>query len=408
MIAPPKITHPSFSHWSTPKSILADYNYSNKLPQHADVIIIGSGFSGASTAYHLLTKNPNLDIVMLEAREVCSGASGRNGGHLAPNYLSDEYEFEKLNFDAVYKFILDNGIEKECLIHDNVINGHYIYERQDEFNDAKTKLSELSKKGVINTNTVRILDKKLVQQELGIKKDWNIAGAISAPTSPINPYKLTSFILKQCVAKGLKLYTHTPVTSINEEKATVDTNKGSVTARQSLVLCTNAYTSQLAKKSPIVPTRGQVARFEVESAKVNNIKRASIGIYDEYLAIIPNEEDEQKVSIVFGGLRRYETDGQLGITDDNSYSPLISTGLQEKLQQIWDISTPPIEQWTGIMGFCEKPVIGCINSNNKIYACAGFDGHGMPRIFKSGEALANFIINNEWPSWFPDYYRHVV
>jgi glycine/D-amino acid oxidase-like deaminating enzyme len=52
------------------------------LPTDADVVIVGSGLSGALLAYLLLKAKPSLRIVMLEAREVCSGASARNGGQV--------------------------------------------------------------------------------------------------------------------------------------------------------------------------------------------------------------------------------------------------------------------------------------------------------------------------------------
>ncbi|THU83290.1 hypothetical protein K435DRAFT_570043, partial [Dendrothele bispora CBS 962.96] len=54
--------------------------------EQADAVIIGSGISGALTAYSLLTssKVPK-SVVMLEAREACSGASGRNAGHCRPD-----------------------------------------------------------------------------------------------------------------------------------------------------------------------------------------------------------------------------------------------------------------------------------------------------------------------------------
>lgn len=59
------------------------------LPTEADVVIIGSGITGASIARTLLQdrvrQNATLEhpaVVMLEARDVCSGATGRNGGHI--------------------------------------------------------------------------------------------------------------------------------------------------------------------------------------------------------------------------------------------------------------------------------------------------------------------------------------
>ena len=46
----------------------------------ADVSIIGGGFTGASTAYHLSRRFPAQRIVLLEAATLANGASGRNGG----------------------------------------------------------------------------------------------------------------------------------------------------------------------------------------------------------------------------------------------------------------------------------------------------------------------------------------
>ena len=46
----------------------------------ADVVIIGGGFTGLWTAYHLLKASPNSRVVVLEASAVGYGASGRNGG----------------------------------------------------------------------------------------------------------------------------------------------------------------------------------------------------------------------------------------------------------------------------------------------------------------------------------------
>jgi glycine/D-amino acid oxidase-like deaminating enzyme len=46
----------------------------------ADVVILGGGYTGMWTAYHLKEREPDLDIVLLEA-DICGGGpSGRNGG----------------------------------------------------------------------------------------------------------------------------------------------------------------------------------------------------------------------------------------------------------------------------------------------------------------------------------------
>lgn len=48
--------------------------------READVCIVGGGFTGLWAAYELRRADPSLEVVVLEARHVGFGASGRNGG----------------------------------------------------------------------------------------------------------------------------------------------------------------------------------------------------------------------------------------------------------------------------------------------------------------------------------------
>ncbi|KAK7900189.1 hypothetical protein LTR67_003935 [Exophiala xenobiotica] len=47
----------------------------------ADVVVIGSGMTAVSLCLTLFSRRPGLKIVIIEARDLCSGATGRNGGH---------------------------------------------------------------------------------------------------------------------------------------------------------------------------------------------------------------------------------------------------------------------------------------------------------------------------------------
>lgn len=76
---------PTQSYWQDPPDKeIADLRTTEELPARADVVIIGSGISGAAAAWNLLQddNSPSPSIVMLEARQACSGATGRNGKSL--------------------------------------------------------------------------------------------------------------------------------------------------------------------------------------------------------------------------------------------------------------------------------------------------------------------------------------
>lgn len=71
--------NPTTSHWQVPKSPLGDHLSNEVPPTSADYVVIGSGITGSSLAYRLLERKPSAKVVLLEARDACSGASGRNG-----------------------------------------------------------------------------------------------------------------------------------------------------------------------------------------------------------------------------------------------------------------------------------------------------------------------------------------
>ena len=70
--------------WRTEPSSLDNHRSTENLPDFSDIVVIGAGYAGASTAYHILDQCDSSlqpSIVILEARQACSGATGRNGLH---------------------------------------------------------------------------------------------------------------------------------------------------------------------------------------------------------------------------------------------------------------------------------------------------------------------------------------
>lgn len=82
------LPHPdqSQSYWQTYPHPLTDYRSTADLPSYTDILIVGAGPTGVAIAHHLARSGASdLTITLLDARSVCSGASGRNGGHVRPD-----------------------------------------------------------------------------------------------------------------------------------------------------------------------------------------------------------------------------------------------------------------------------------------------------------------------------------
>ena len=72
-------------YWRSQLHPIDEHRSTKELPSECDVAIIGAGLSGVATAYHLLNNkesDSSPSVVLLEARQVCSGATARNGVHL--------------------------------------------------------------------------------------------------------------------------------------------------------------------------------------------------------------------------------------------------------------------------------------------------------------------------------------
>ena len=73
-------SNPTKSYWQNTPHHRANHRTTDTLPESSQYVIVGSGITGASIAHKLLENEPDASILMFEARQAASGASGRNGG----------------------------------------------------------------------------------------------------------------------------------------------------------------------------------------------------------------------------------------------------------------------------------------------------------------------------------------
>jgi len=76
------VPHSTTPFWRTDLHELDNHRSTEHLPAECDILIIGGGYAGIGAAYHLLAGEEAIagkSVVLLEARQACSGATGRNG-----------------------------------------------------------------------------------------------------------------------------------------------------------------------------------------------------------------------------------------------------------------------------------------------------------------------------------------
>jgi glycine/D-amino acid oxidase-like deaminating enzyme len=212
-----------------------------------DVAIIGGGFTGLSTAYHLRRDNPGMKVAVLEAEVVGYGASGRNGGF------------------SMTLFGLEPAVTKALFGQQRTVEAHRYMERAVDYVDALVKehkiQSDYEFPGFLRAATTpgyvkRIQHDLEILTSMGITGiEWIDAEKIRAEVdSPLflggwweprcgllDPAKQARELKRIAIQSGAEVYEETPVTEIKREgKFTLKTPSGAVTADK-IVFATNAY-----------------------------------------------------------------------------------------------------------------------------------------------------------------------
>jgi glycine/D-amino acid oxidase-like deaminating enzyme len=246
-----------------------------------DLLVIGAGFAGLWTALLAKEENPSRDVVLLEAGEVASGASGRNGGFMDasithgflnglarwPKEIATLHALGKKNLNEIEATIKRLGIECDYQ-HTGEIDiatEPYLLENFEEF-------MELAKQYDV---PFQYLDHEQIQSI--IKSPLFLGGLKRPDCALLNPAQLAWGLRKACLDLGVRLHEHTPVTRLEQGKRTVvaRTPQGQVHARR-VALATNAYPPLLKRISYyVIP----VYDYVLVTEPLTPAQRDSIGWY---------------------------------------------------------------------------------------------------------------------------------
>ncbi|KAJ7442267.1 FAD dependent oxidoreductase [Mycena latifolia] len=279
------VSSPSTPYWAIPASPIAQHGAEAILPPYADVVIIGSGITGTAVSRTLFNGSSEdaaavLKVVMLEARDACSGATARNGGHITPllyhDYLALKKEHGTEMAKSIVRFRLAHLGEliqvskEEDILADSQCRE---VETFDVFFDSETYDLAIQ-------NLTVYLDEMPEQRKMwrvvgaeecvkDLQLSQKVVGAIATTAGSVHPYRLVTGILSRLLAShpsNFRLFTHTPCISISSSESdeqvfyTVSTNKGAITARH-VVHASNAWASHLLApmRGKIVPVRGHMS-----------------------------------------------------------------------------------------------------------------------------------------------------
>lgn len=340
-----------------------------------DIIIIGSGLVGLWSAVELKNKHPELKITILERGFIPSGASTRNAGFAcfgSPTELIHDKNL--LGEDKMWHIVemRYRGMEKMIrVLKDDIIDfercgGYEVYDSSTCKNDLSENIHWLNKG--LQSITGKGSCFHWADDQL---KQFGFNGFDSMIENKLEGYihsgKLVRALLKKVQVLGVQVFTNAAVTGWQKvnDKVEVSTSLPVKFTTDQLLVCTNAFTSELLPEK-ITPARGQV----IVTAPIEGLKMKGTFHYEQGFYYFRNLGDR----ILLGGARNWAFDTEA--TTEMQTSEIIQQKLEDFIAHHLLPSQPfTIEhRWSGIMGFTDdkQPLVKRIDANVSVaVSCNG-------------------------------------
>ena len=385
-------------------------NYTYQDEREFDVIVVGAGLAGCSTAYYL--NKGGMKIALLEKREVCSGASGRMGGQVlelepATSEAAAGGKYTLSNIMARNGKILLDSLSDELEIDiEYVKNGSvvlaYSKEEAEEIKKGVEHQNEIEKTDIIFLNSSQV-------SKLYSVFDNNLYGARYSETDGnANPFKIAYGFAYAAQRGGLKIFTHTPVKSLifNKNKVTgVKTNNGEFYASFGVVLATSAWNKNILPEYPILPWKH--LGFVTEQLPIFPVPATDIyyGIDNNKIVDSHSQKKGNMPFRVFGGSQK---EGSIIIGGDPVRPLKMEDHLTENVNledfrrygavfnKFWlkakNVSL--LRAWAGALPFTPDgmPLVGPTKYENLYMNSGNVNGNVFCPI--TGKTIAEYMLNN--------------
>jgi glycine/D-amino acid oxidase-like deaminating enzyme len=367
----------------------------------ADVVIVGGGFTGLSTA--LALKRAGVDVVVLERDFAGFGASGRNAGHLTPTIGKDLPTllmlFGRRRAAQLVRFADDAVRHVEAVIRDQCIDCDYvpagnlmaaIHPRQEgRLRKAAAVAAEIGAR-------VRFLGGGELRDR-GIPPAF-LSGALEEAGGTLDPGTYVTGLRQAVLAAGIPLCEQTPVQAVLDgPRPDVRTDTGTVRADR-VVLATNAYTPALGRlRHTVFPLYDTL----FETAPLTGTQMARLGWSGREGIYTAHESLESyrltARNTIVGGSKgvRYAYGSALRGGPHPWTQGLITSAFRDRFPELNDV--PIAHFWGGWIAMTMHflPALGRTGSNRNIYYAIGYNGHGLAVASAMGPILADFILGRK-------------
>lgn len=358
-----------------------------------DLIVVGGGIVGMSTALHYQIKHPKSSVAIIERGLFPSGASTKNAGFACFGSISELAEdLESTSPDSLLSLIesrYKGALQLRNLLGDSEIgykpeggfeldfNGH-THEQIDRFNEL---LKPLFNADVFSNVTPTI-------KARGFCTD-KVKGLIkNAFEGSLDTGKMVRAFQRKCAESGVQFYNQTTVLGYEELASSaklsvqVGTDKVTLTAQQ-IAFCTNAFSKPLLPDLDLQPGRGMVLVTKpVEGFSLEGTFHYHGGYH--YFRGVGNR-------LLLGGGRQLDLPGET--TTEQGINATIFSQLQE---DIHDFIAPGKDleidyAWSGVMAFGanKKPIVQRVTP--RISVAARLGGMGVAIGTRVGAELAELL-----------------
>ncbi len=378
----------------------------------ADVVIIGAGFTGISTAYHLIRRHPNLKVVILEARRVGNGASGRTGG-MALNWITGVDAREPERTRRVFSFTRSGLDWIDEVIKEHGLNVRYrregsleAYTESQRAEEAHKKAEKLASWGI----PVRYLTGTELEKRVRAE---GVLGAVEDPTAGrLHGLDLLFGLLPVILKLGVSVYENSPVVRIQEGKIHEVTTTGGTVRAPTLVLATNGYTPRLGYfKHGLFPMFSHVVSTEpLPMERWRELGWGETAGFTDDMDRIAYGSMSSDGRLLFGGGGNLAYSYLYGSRTAWTHSAEAQYAFVQSILRKYFPAAKDVKiahQWTGALGITMSRVcsMGVIGEHKNVLYAVGYSGHGVVLANLAGKVLCDFYSDHHDPWLTMPFYQ---